>query len=72
MGNEGTRSAGKSPTFTPSPNFDYLSHHDLRLVQAATTAERVLGIDPVGSLRHLRLFAELMVQNIACQGRSNW
>lgn len=30
-------------------------------------AERVLGIDPVGSLRHLRLFAELMVQNIAAR-----
>ncbi len=67
MGTTDTRSAGRSPTFTPSPNFDYLGHHDLRLVQAATMAERVLGIDPVGSLRHLRLFAELMVQNIAAR-----
>lgn len=66
LGTPGAGNAGK-PKFAPSPNFDYLGHHDMRLVQTATMAERVLGIDPGGSLRHLRLFGELMVQNIAAR-----
>ena len=51
----------------PSPNFAYLGYHDVRLPQVATRAERVLALDPVGALNHLRLFGELLAKNIAAR-----
>ncbi len=50
-----------------SPNFDYLGYHDPRLAEVATRAERVLGLDPVAALGHLRLFGELLAKNAAAR-----
>ena len=53
-------------SYPSSPNFVFLSELDPRLVEAATSAERVLSIeDPVGSLTHLRRFAEHLAKNAA-------
>lgn len=50
-----------------SPNFSYLSYFDARLVAAASRAEHVVAIDPVGALTHLRLFGELLAQQVAAR-----
>ena len=62
----GSRSTTAAAT-GPSPNFAYLAHHDPRLAEVATRAERVLGLDPEGALNHLRLFGELVAKNAAAR-----
>jgi hypothetical protein len=60
---EARRSSGVTPAalvhpMAASSNFAYLGYHDPRLVGAATRAERVLGLDPLAALGHLRLFGQ--------------
>src|SRR5690606_28606027 len=55
---------GTSSSNFASSNFAYLSYHDPRLSEAATRAERVLGLDPVGALQHLRFFGELLARHV--------
>jgi type I restriction enzyme, R subunit len=65
-----TRSSGGAAgtaAMGPSPNFAYLAHHDPRLAEVATRAERVLALDPEGALNHLRLFGELLAKNAAAR-----
>ncbi len=45
-----------------SPNFQFLAHHDERLVRHALLAERYLFDDPSTSLVKLRQFAELLAR----------
>lgn len=53
-------------SYPSSPNFQFLVQHDARLAAAATSAERSLSIeDPIGSLTHLRRFAEHLAKNTA-------
>jgi hypothetical protein len=54
-------------TTAASPNFSYLGYHDPRLSEVATRAERVLGLDPVAALGHLRLFGELLAKHVAAR-----
>lgn len=67
MANSQDTTGGRSPAFNPSPNFYYLSHHEPHLVYAATMAERVWGLDPVGAIVHLRRFGELMLKYVAAR-----
>ena len=53
---------------TPSPNFAYLAHHDVRLVALATQAEQQFSIDPAVTIMKLRAFAELLAQRTAVFG----
>ena len=49
-----------------SPNFYFLASHDLRLVEAAASAERSVSVgDAVGALQHLRRFGEFLARHAA-------
>ena len=48
-----------------SPNFGFLADQDLRLLQAATAAERLVFEFPVSVLTRLRQFGELLAQEAA-------
>jgi hypothetical protein len=45
----------------------YLAYFDARLVAAASRAEHVLALDPVGALNHLRYFGEILAQHLAAR-----
>lgn len=67
MANSHDTTGGRSPAFSPSPNFSYLGHHEPQLVHAATMAERVWGLDAVGAIVHLRRFGEVMLKCVAAR-----
>ena len=48
-----------------SPNFGFLVGQDVRLLQAATAAERHVFEDPISALMRLRQFGELLAQEAA-------
>lgn len=50
-----------------SPNFAFLTAHDLQLVQLGTQAERYFADDPVTCLMKLRQFGELLAQLVAAK-----
>jgi type I restriction enzyme R subunit len=67
---DGSKSGQKEDGLRPSvasPNFAYLTYHDPRLSEVATRAERVVGVDPVAALMHLRQFGELLAKNVAAR-----
>lgn len=51
----------------PSPNFDFLAHHDPWLVALGTQAEQHFASDPVVSLLKLRQFGEILAKRAAAK-----
>jgi type I restriction enzyme R subunit len=54
-------------SLTPSPNFQFLSHHDAHLVLLGTQAERLFADDPSACLAKLRMFGEVLAQRAAAR-----
>ena len=51
----------------PASNFDFLAHHDPRLVVLGAEAERQFAAFPVACLGTLRRFGEILAQRAAAK-----
>ncbi len=59
-----------SPPMPPaSENFAFLAAHHAKIEQVAANAERDWSHDPIGSLIRQRLFAEMLVRQVAAKLR---
>jgi type I restriction enzyme R subunit len=54
-------------TLTPSPNFQFLAHHDPHLVLLGTQAERLFTEDPSACIAKLRTFGEILAKRAAAK-----